>query len=417
MRKRITKSVVDGMRPGSLMWDTEVRGFAVRRQADARVYVLKYRTAERRQRWLRIGQHGSPWTVETARQRARELLGDVARGQDPAAVRIASRTAPTMAALCDRFVVEHVEAKLKPTSAAEYRRLILTIVKPKLGPRLVAAVTRDDVARLHHSMRGTPYVANRVVALLGKLFALAERWGLRADGTNPARRLEKYRERHRERYLTTEELARLGATLDDAERETCPAHPTARDEKCSVCMVASRVSPFIVAALRMLIYTGMRRNEVLGLRWEDIDEARGLIRLVEHKTDAGGAKSIPLTPPTTALLARLPWIADTPYVFAGRIEGEGLRSITKAWARIRTAAGLEDLRLHDLRHSYASVAVDVGLSLPAIGGLLGHTQASTTKRYAHLRDAMKAQAAELVGERIAAAMEGRTTTERRKARR
>jgi integrase len=404
MRQKITKSVVDAMPPGSLIWDTEVPRLGIRRRADAKVYVVKYRTADRRQRWARIGAHGSPWTPETARREALRLLGDVAGGADPVATKIGTRTAPTVSDLCERFLSEHVAVKLKATTATEYRRLVATIVTPKLGPRLITAVTRDDVARLHHLLRGAPYNANRVLALLGKLFALAERWGLRPDGTNPARRLERYRERSRERYLSGDELARLGATLDDAEREKCPQHPAVRVESCNVCMVAGRVSPFIVAAVRMLVYTGMRRSEVLGLRWEDIDEARGVIRLAEHKTDRGGAKSVPLTPAVADLLGRLPRLADTPYIFAGRREGEGLRSIKKAWARIRKAAGLADVRLHDLRHSYASVGIDAGLNLPAVGALLGHTSPVTTKRYAHVRDAVKAEAAELVGARIAAAM-------------
>jgi integrase len=392
MRQKITKTAVDAMLPGALIWDTECRGLAVRRQADARVYLVKYRSAERRQRWLRIGIHGSPWTVETARQEVRRLLGLVAQGQDPAATKINARTAPTIADLCDRFLAEHVDAKLKPMSAASYRRIVTAIIKPKLGARLITAVTRDDVARLHHALRATPYLGNRSMAVLGKCFVLAERWGLRPQSTNPVRGIEKYREKARERYLSADELARLGEALAAGEADTLKVE----DKPVTL-------SVFAVAALRLLIYTGARVSEILTLRWEDVDLERGVLNLRDSKT---GKKSIALNVGAKAVLEALPRVDGNPHVIVGGRAGAPLVNLKDPWYAVRAAAGLTDVRMHDIRHTFASAAVDAGLSLPVIGGLLGHTQAATTKRYAHLRDAVKAEAAELVGARIAKAMGG-----------
>ena len=196
MRKKISKALVDKLPAGSLVWDTEVPRFAVRRQSAARVYLVKYRTDGHRQRWFRVGEHGSPWTPGTARKEASRILGLVAQGQDPAAVKISTRTAPTVGDLCDRFLTEHMP-KLRPSTAAEYRKTLAGIIKPKLGRYLITDITRADLARLHHAMVGTPSHANQVLTLSSKLFNLAERWGLRPDGTNPARHIEKFREKKR----------------------------------------------------------------------------------------------------------------------------------------------------------------------------------------------------------------------------
>jgi integrase len=398
MRKRITKAVVDALRPGGLVWDTDVSRFGVRRREGPPVYVVKYRH-QGRQRWVRIGQHGSPWTPETARRDALRILGLVAQEKDPAAARLATKDAPTVADLCDRFLAEHAAAKLKPTTAAEYRKTIASIIKPKLGRLCITDVTRADLAGLHHALRATPSHANRVVALLSKLLNMAERWGLRSDGTNPARHVEKFREKKRERYLTDEELARLGAVLEIAGRDG-KVTPKEGAEPVAV-------SPFMLAAIELAMFTGARRGELLSLQWEHVDLERGIARLPEHKTDRAGSKVISLNAPAVAILERLPRIERNPYVFpsATREGGHTVR-VHDAWDAIRIAAGLEDVRLHDLRHSHASIGVSAGVSLPIVGKLLGHAAPATTQRYAHVGPDPVREASELIGRRIADAMKG-----------
>jgi integrase len=217
------------------------------------------------------------------------------------------------------------------------------------------------------------------------MFNLAEKWGERPDGSNPCRHVEKYPEHKRERFLSEVELAQLGDALAKAEQD--------RSE-----------SPFVVAAIRLLVFTGARRNEILTLKWEHVDFERACFRLPDSKT---GAKTVHLNAPTLELLSELPRIAGNPYVIPGERPGAHLVNIEKPWRRIRAQAGLDGLRLHDLRHSFASFGAGAGLSLPIIGALLGHTQAATTARYAHLAADPLKQASERVGREIAAAMKGR----------
>jgi integrase len=394
MRERLTKRTIDALKPRAtavLVWDRELPRFGLKvTPAAARVYVVQYRFGGRVRR-LTIGHHGHPWTVDAARTEAHRLLGLVAAGQDPARAKAAGRTAPTVRELSDRFLREHV-TKLKPTTAREVRRLLEGLVLPALGSLHVEDVTAADVAKLHHRLRATPYQANRTLAACHKLFALAERWGLRPPGSNPAR-VEKYRERARRRYLTVEELGRLGAMLALAEQAgTLPVGNKVRS-----------IDRFTVAAIRLLLYTGARLSEILTLSWDAVDLERGVLRLTDSKT---GQKDIMLNGPALAILQGLPRVDDNPHVIPGRRDGAPRTDIHGAWNVIRAAAALEDARLHDLRHHYASVGVNAGLGLPMIGGLLGHRTPATTARYSHLAaDPLKAANA-MIGDRIAAALAG-----------
>jgi integrase len=403
MQGRITKRSVDALKPpaerGSetVLWDTELKGFGVRVQrGGAKAYILHYRCGRGRGATLRkltLGRHGSPWTAETARSEAKQLLGSVEGGADPAADRIARKRAPTIADLAERVLAEHAEAKRKSSTAAEYRRLIEKIILPALGKRRVADVARVDITKLHHANRAAPYQANRALAVLSKMLTLAEQWGLRPDGSNPCRHVEKFAERKRERFLSADELARLGEAL-----------------------AAYAGSPYVTAAIKLLVFTGARLGEVLGLQWQWIDFERGEARLPDSKT---GAKTVHLPPPARAVLAELPQVEGNPHVIVGGVAGEALVNLEKPWRAIRREAGLEDVRLHDLRHAFASVAAASGMGLPIIGKMLGHTQAATTNRYAHLAsDPVKAAAAVVAG-KIAAAMsagarDGATVTSMRK---
>jgi integrase len=391
MRGRITKRAVDALRSSddggeATLWDAELKGFGCRVQrGGGKSYVLQYRAGAGRTapiRKLTIGRHGSPWTPETARSEAKRLLGMIESGADPAADKIARQAAPTMADLAERFLAEHAEVKRKARTAAEYRRLLDRIILPALAKRKVADVTRADIAKLHHANRASPYQANRLLAVLSKMFTLTERWGLRPDGSNPCRHVEKFFEKKRERMLSADELTRLGDAL-----------------------AAYDGSPYAVAAVKLLVFTGARLGEVLGLKWEWVDFERGEARLPDSKS---GAKTLHLPPPALAVLAELPRLDGNPYVIVGAKEGAALVNLEKPWRAIRAMAGLDDVRLHDLRHAFASVAASSGMGLPIIGKMLGHTQAATTARYAHLAsDPVKAAAATVAG-KIAAAMAGRS---------
>jgi len=255
-------------------------------------------------------------------------------------------------------------------------------INPILGRQRIADVTRADVTGLHHRFRDRPYQANRCLSVLSKMMNLAEAWGLRQDGTNPVRHVRKYQEHKRERYLRGQELQRLGAVLSDAQ-----ANHTE--------------TPFTLAAIGLLILTGARLTEILTLRWGYVDLANGLLRLPDSKT---GAKLIYLNDAAIKLLRAMPRMQDNPYVIAGKKVGARLINLQKPWRRIRAAANLNDVRIHDLRHSFASVAVSGGMSLPMIGKLLGHTQPATTARYAHLAADPIRAASNTVGIEIAAFM-------------
>ena len=387
MRGKITKRSVDALKPGAevaelVLWDSELKGFGVRVQrGDAKSYVLHYRVGAGRGASLRkltIGRHGSPWTAELARAEAKRLLGLVAQGKDPAGAKAAAKAAPTVSELAARFLADHAEAKRKASTAREYRRLLEHVVSPAIGKRKVADVTRRDIERLHQARRDTPTEANRALACLSTMFNIAERWGMRPDGSNPCRHVEKYPQRPRERFLSAEELARLGDALADHDG-----------------------SPYALAAVKLLVFTGARLGEVLGLRWEWIDFERGEARLPDSKT---GAKTLHLPPPALAVLAGLPRLDGNPHVIAGAKESAALVNLEKPWRAICAAAGLDDVRLHDLRHAFASVAASSGMGLPIIGKMLGHSQPATTARYAHLAsDPVRAAAAAVAG-KIAAAM-------------
>ncbi|MGK2872971.1 MAG: tyrosine-type recombinase/integrase [Alphaproteobacteria bacterium] len=366
------------------LWDGELKGFGVRcRAGGAKFYLVKYRH-NGRVRWATIGRHGSPWTPETARRQATALMGEIAAGRDPAGERDASKRRPTVAALAEMFLAAHIAGKRKASTATHYRDILERIVSPVLGKHIAATVTRSDVARLHQGMGNAPYQANRTLAVLSVLFNWAERHGYRPDGSNPCRHIGKFPEHKRERFLSETELARLADSLKQAE-------------------ASGAENPFVAAAVRLLLFTGARLNEILSLQWAHVDVERATLRLPDSKT---GAKTIYLSAPALATLAAIARIEGNPFVICGGKAGAHLVNLEKPWRRIRARAGLPDVRLHDLRHSFASVAASGGLSLPMIGKLLGHTQPATTARYAHLAHDPARAANEAIGLRIAAAMDG-----------
>lgn len=385
---RLSKRVLDASSPGPkdhFLWDQTVKGFGAKiTPKGAKIYVLQYRCKGRQRRYT-IGRHGSPWTVDEARIEATRLLREVVQGIDPADVKRADRGDIAFADFAERYLREHADLHKKPRSAALDRWLLKKHILPRLSRRRLSQISRAEVARMHRELAETPTLANQTVNLTSAMLTLAERWGLRPEGSNPCRYIQKFKERSRQRFLSEAELARLGVALAKAESSGSP--------------------PAAIAAIRLLILTGARKSEIRTLQWRSVKFDRRLIDLSERKNDGTiDQKIIYLNAPALNLLAGLPRIAGNPYVLPGAREGAHIVNVEDTWRRVRKTAGLEDVRIHDLRHSFASVGASAGFSLPLLGALLGHTQIATTQRYAHLANEPVRQTNEAIGARIAAAL-------------
>ena len=380
---RITRKAVDALTAREreyMVWDGDIKGFGVRVHPSGRkVYIVKYRDDGRVIKKT-IGPHG-PIPPAAARGRAAEIITAARTGRDLTGQILPPPTngAPTVRDLAGRFLDEHVAGHCKPSTAHSYTLAIHRHVLPGLGSRRVAEVTRADVASLHQRMRATPFAANRTLGIMSAMFSAAELWGLRPQGSNPCRYVRRFRETKRERFLSDAEYRRLGAALRDAESSGAVAAPA-------------------VAAIRLLMLTGCRLSEIMNLRWNHVAlEAREL-RLPDSKT---GAKVVHLGVSAVAVLRGIARREDNPWVIAGRRPGTRIASLHYPWGRIRRLAGLDDVRIHDLRHSFASGGLRVGEGLTMIGRLLGHSEVKTTARYAHLADDPVKAAADRIAGRIA----------------
>lgn len=398
-RKRITVRDVRALEPGEVIWDAVVSGFGARRQRSAAVaYVLFYRTAEGRQRWHTIGRHGAPWTPDSARDEARRILGETVKGADPAAEKQAKRKAETVAELCDAYWADAESGHLitrrrtpkKASTLLSDKGRIDKHIRPLLGQMKVAAVTTPDVegfmravaegktaARSKTSkkrglsnVRGGIGTASRTVGLLGAIFTYAVRHRMRAD--NPVRSVMRPADGRRERRLTDEEYAALGTALREA--------------------TIQNVWPAAVAAVRFLALTGWRSGEALGLRWAELDLAKRTVVLADTKT---GRSMRPLSHAACDVLRGLSKTGDLvfpPTRGDGRMSG-----FRKLWDRIAKLGNLPaDATPHTLRHSFASLAGDLGYSEPTIGTLIGHKGHSITSRYVHAADAVLLATADAV---------------------
>ena len=398
--QKLTKRVVEGALPTDkryVIWDAQIPGFGVRVfPSGIKTFVFKYRvgggrTATRRQPV--IGKFGMI-TVDQAREIAKDWAADVRKGEDPGGDRKEKRAAPRMSDLFERYISDHAKPHKKPSSVEDDERIIRTFVGPEFGKRKVVEVTRSDIDRFHKSLAETPYRANRVLAMLSKAFNLAEVWEWRPDGSNPCRHIKKFREDRRERFLSAEEFARLGAALSEAESGEMAYNRPGRSSPYYVPKQA-------VTALKLLIFTGARRGEILSLKWDYVNFEESRLELPDSKT---GAKFVYLPAPALKLLSELNRDPENPFVITGAKPGTHLVNMKDPWAVIRESAELPDLRIHDLRHSFASIGAGGGMSLPVIGALLGHKETSTTARYAHLSDNPLRTAVEDIGNRISDAM-------------
>ena len=362
---RLTKRIVDSAEVRAkdyFIFDDELPGFGLRVMPSGRkAFVMQYRVGTRARRCT-LG-HYPIYTVEQARAKATKTLASIRDGHDPSGEKQALASAPTVRDLAQRFKDTHCAVHLKPKTRDRYIGLLDRYILPELGHSKIKDVTRAHVAQMHHAMVKQPTNANRALMVISKMFNLAELWGLRQDGTNPCRHLKKYRETKRERYLSADETRRLGETLRIAE-------------EMKLC------SSYAIGAYRLLILTGARLGEIQFCKWDYVHLDRGIIRLPDSKT---GPKFIHLGRVAIDLLRQLPRKERNPYLICSDHKpDEPIHDLQTTWQKIRKWAGLEDVHIHDLRHTFASNAVAMGMSLPMIGRLLGHTQTQTTARYAHL---------------------------------
>lgn len=378
---RITLSLVANLPDGEEVFDGTLKGFGVRRRGTSVAYFVLRRVRGRLRR-ITIGRHGSPWTPETARKRASDLLLEIGTGGDPIAREESeARSTVTVNQVLDEFEAEHF-VRVKPNTRRAYLSVINVYLRPDLGRKLIAEVTRGEVSTLHAKWgKRQPTNANNVLQVLSKVMTFAEDKGYREEGKNPCRRVKRFRAVKRERYLDDAELKRLGDALREA--------------------MAEGENPYMIAAILFLLITGARKGEALNLRWNEVDMNRAMARLPDSKT---GPKVLPLSPSAVALLQGLPRVQGNPYVFVGVEDGRPLSTVQHVWETVRSKANLPDVRLHDLRHSFASFAGDAGGSLAQVGRILGHTDPRTTSRYVHFFEATGQALAGKVGERVAAAV-------------
>ena len=380
-KRSLSNRVVDALTPGEkefMCWDRELPGFGVRVYPNGCKSYMVQRKGPRGMKRIAIGRHGMI-SADEARQEGAVVLTRIEAGDEPETGRDAVG-GPTVAELAERYLREHVAVRCKPNTVKGYRQSIERHILPKLGKVPIAELDRTHVAELHFRLRKTPVAANDTVGALSRMLNRAEAWGLMPAGSNPCRFVTRNPTRRLERFLTEDEFRRLGQALDDLEAE-------------------GRVPVHAAAAIKLLMLTGCRSGEVLTLRWDDVALHRNEIKLRDSKT---GPRIVPLSPAAARVLAGLPRLADNPWVIAGREPGERQKHIAYYWYRVRERADLDDVRLHDLRHSFASRALALGEDLTMIGKLLGHRKIQTTSRYAHLaRDSVKESAA-LVAASIAA---------------
>ncbi|WP_374545028.1 tyrosine-type recombinase/integrase [Rhodoblastus sp.] len=414
-RGRISKRSVDALscpagKDREILWDDALAGFGVAAfPTGKKVYVAQYRQHGRSRR-ISIGEHGR-LTPDEARSQAKVLLGQVETGADPVEERRAERAKETFRETSARFMAEHVSTKRKGRTKEEYQRLLDLHILPSVGSRRLVDMTRSEIAQLHSKLSFSPFAANRALALISAVWNWAAKRDEVSFADNPAKGIERNPERGRERFLTSEEIARLGDALHEAETiglswAVDDSNPKAKHTPKE--RQRTKIDPHAAGAIRLLILTGARLREILGAKWEHVDLERGIIHLPDSKT---GAKPIYLSAAAQEVLITLPRIKDNPHVIPGEKKGAPRPDLKRPWATLTRAAGLGGVRIHDLRHSFASFGAGASLGLPIIGKLLGHSQAATTHRYAHLDADPMRRAVDTIGSTINAAMNRRASAE------
>ena len=367
---KFTKSYLEALKPADKLfevWDTEIKGLGCMvHPTGKKTYYFLYRNNKgtRKQR-LKVGVHGHI-TCDIAREIVRGWTGDLARGIDPKEhnkqKEIEEKQSLTMAAFLRLYTEKHKKVHNKESTIIRDTYRLNGVIIPFLGNMKVSEVTGENILKLQEHLKNSPIQFNRCKSILSKAFSLAELWGHRPKNSNPCQGIQKYPEKKKERFLTHEELEKLDEILKRVE-------------------VVKLTSPYSIAAIRMLMYTGCRLGEMLSLKWADVFLKEGYLHLKDSKT---GEKTIPLNESAKSILVNLKQQKDNPYVFVGEKPGTCLTTLKTAWTKVRRLANLEDVRIHDLRHTFASLAIKQGVDLYTVSKLLGHKNIATTTRYAHL---------------------------------
>jgi len=360
------------------IWDSALPGFGIRaKPSGVKTYLLQYRNQFGRSKRMSIGRVGQ-LTLDQARKEATRLRGAISLGRDPAQEKIETRSGDTVKDLAKRYMDEHCKGRCKESTITAHEWLLDKLILPKFGAIKVKELQSSEINRYHQSLRSTPYNANRTLGLLKAMLNKAEQWDLLPANGNPASIIKPFTEKKRQRFLSGEEFKTLFQTVDELER-------------------LKVIGTYQAAAVRLLALTGCRLSEILTLEWTSVDLTNKRLLLEKHKTDKKGAKAIPINSVALNILNALPRQKKNEFVIVGREPGTHLINLQKPWRRIRKRAGLDDVRLHDLRHSFASAAASAGIPLQIIGGMLGHSSPQTTSRYAHLSQDPIHQASEVVG--------------------
>jgi len=411
----LTKRTVDAAKAGEkplFVWDGDLKGFGLLvLPSGVKSFVVQYRTEAGRSRRLTLGRYGA-LTPDQARKMAADALVLVRKGNDPVADRQAMKAAATVNDLMDRYLSEHVEVHNSARTQADCRRMVDKIIRPRLGTLKAASLTRQDIAKVHKALGRTPRQANLVLSVLSKALTLAETWGMRLEYSNPVRLVKRYKETERERFLSAEELARLGQTLEEAETVGLPWQIKAKGANAKHLRLdadkrRTLVNPMALAAIRLLLFTGARLSEILELRWQHVDMNGGTIALPARKGD--GRKAHPVSSGALAVLDDLPRSKKSPFVLPRAADPK--RHISKevlenAWQRVRAHAGIEDVRLHDLRHTVGTFASQAGSNAFMISHLLRHSNVAITNRYVNPDADPIRSLSETIGSRIEAGLRG-----------
>ena len=374
---KLTNKKIDQLIPDTksyIVWDNEIRGFGVRVNLNSKkTFILKYRVGQGRSARVRkpvIGTYGV-MKVDEARKIARKWLLEASEGNDPKEV---DKTSILLKDFCNVYVQQHANIKKKLSSVIEDKRLMRLHIIPNFGNICLKEITRSMITKHHQSMYQTPHGANRFLSLMSKMMNLAERWEYRPLNSNPCRHIERYKEEGRQIYLSMEQIEKIGHVIKQMEQTE---------------------SIFVLSAIKLLLFTGRRTGEILTLKWDYIDFENSKMNLPDTKT---GAKSFFFSPTVKQILLNLP--NKEGFVFKSVLKDKRVTTVRHIWKKICKLAKIENVRVHDLRHTYASLAVQNGYSLPIISKMLGHADIKTTQRYAHLHDDPVNQAVEKIDQQL-----------------
>lgn len=380
MKQKLTKALIRELKTDEkdlYVWDTSTTGFGVRVKASGiKTYILQYRNKFGRVKRLSIGRVGE-LTLDEARKEASIMRGQVSLGSDPAQQRQDDRSIESIRDLSERYMSDHCAGRCKESTINAHNWLLNKFILPKFGARKITELSPQDIGKFHQSLRDTPYNANRCLGLLKAMFTKAEEWCLIPQNSNPARPIKVFKEKKRHRYLGPEEFLKLFAAIDHLE-------------------LIQGINIYQAAAIRLLTLTGCRLSEILELTWDEVDFRNQRLVLQKHKTDAKGEKGIPLNQDALRVLQGLPKKNDNHYVIVGKQPKSHLVNLRKPWLRVLKAAKIENVRIHDLRHSFASAAASAGIPIQMVGALLGHSSPQSTARYTHLYDDSLREASQTV---------------------